>query len=448
MKVHLVSILLVAILFSSCHTTLDTPSNLDKYTNSTESISHEDYLASIGNSWLSPENKFNFDSANDSITGIQRLNSGNLGMNLTYKNTIYFTTTGEQGTLYVYLDPVTGEVFDMCPDPLCSHTDRDKCPYMTIAHVIPDNSTENGKLFVSHTVIFDEGQRPYQVISEYTDGGELKRIYGNPHPKTDEGYSINNSFDWFCVYNNYICFVERYDYISSGTTVETQRFFKVIDGTTREVIYTCDRDNIGGQIINITDTNILFADYVNKYYYITDLQMKNPQTIFSYTESASITYDSNTEEYFVYTTETDDSGNNIGSIYVYDKNWNGYKLEMPSTQITYAIITQNYIYYEKFHDPVVYGTSIRNGLQTTDTSGNKIFRVRRLHGETTIVSDEELIFDRHGEIFNYGFNVVGNYLYLKYNELHYEGDYVWWRVTGDVARIHLTENTIKWINLQ
>jgi len=447
-KHKLISVLLLTTVLISCSRAPIETVDLDKYTKSQETLSHQDHLNSIGSTWLTPENQYSLDITSDSIDGIQRINAGNLGMNLTYQNTIYFTTAGEQGTLYMYLDSTTGEVFYLCPDPLCSHTERDKCPYMTTTHVIPDNSMEKGKLFVSHTILFDEGQRPYSVISEYTNEGTLKRIYGEPNLKTEEGYAINNSFHYFSVYNNYICCVERYDYTSSGKTVERQEFFRVIDGTTGEVVYTCDYEDINGQLINITDSNMLFADYTNKYYYITDLQMKNPRTIFTYTESASITYDSNTEEYFVYTTEPDDSGNTIGSIYVYDKNWNGYKLEMPSDQITYAVITQNYIYYVKLHDPVVFGTSIRSGSQTMDTTGGKIFRVKRINGEKTTVSDEELVFDGHGEIFHNGFNVIGDYLYLKYKDLHYEGDYVWWRLTGDVARIHLTENTIKWINLQ
>jgi len=444
----LTAITLSLLLFTSCNSNPEETIDLNKYTEPQETLSNKAYLDSIGSTWLTPETQYSLDTSNDSIDGIQRINAGNLGMNLTHQNTIYFTTAGEQGTLYMYLDPTTGEVFYLCPDPLCSHTERDKCLYMTIDHVIPDNSTENGKLFVSNMIHSDEGHPLYQAISEYTDGGVLKRIYGKSNPKTEEGYSVRNSFHYFCVYNNYICCVERYDYTSSGKTVERQEFFRVIDGATGEVVYTCDYEDINGQLINITDSNMLFADYTNKYYYITDLQMKNPRTIFTYTESASITYDSNTEEYFVYTTETDDLGNTIGSIYIYDKNWNGYKLEMPSDQITYAVITQNYIYYEKLHDPVVFGTSIRSGYQTTDTTGGKIFRVKRINGEKTTVSEEELVFDGHGEIFHNGFNVIGDYLYLKYKDLHYEGDYVWWRLTGDVARIHLTENTIKWINLQ
>lgn len=435
-------------MITSCVSNKNDVINLDKYTQTQETLSHQDQLNSIGSTWLTPETQYDLDTSNDSIDGIQRLNAGNLGMNLTYQNTIYFTTAGEQGTLYMYLDSTTGEVFYLCPDPLCSHTERDKCPYMTTTHVIPDNSTKNGKLFVANIILFDESQRPYDVISEYTNEGILKRIYGEPNLQTKDGYAIDNGFDWFCVYNNYICCIERYDYSSNGKMVETQRFFRVIDGTTGEVVYTCDYEDINGQLINITDSNMLFADYTNKCYYITDLQMKNPRTIFTYTESASITYDANTEEYFVYTTEPDDSGNTIGSIYVYDKNWNGYKLEMPSSQITYAVITKNYIYYVKLHDPVVFGTSIRSGSQTMDTTGGKIFRVKRINGEKTTVSEEELVFDGHGEIFHNGFNVIGDYLYLKFKDLHYEGDYVWWRLTGDVARIHLTENTIKWINLQ
>jgi len=442
------AILLCLIVFTSCTPNTEKPLDLDKYTEPQETLSDKAYLDSIGSTWLTPETQYNLDTSNDSIDGIQRLNAGNLGMNLTYQNTIYFTTAGINGTLYMYLDPTTGEAFYLCPNPLCSHSERDNCLYMTIDHVIPDNSTENGKLFVSNMIHSDEGHPLYQAISEYTDGGVLKRIYGKSNPKTEEGYSVRNSFHYFCVYNNYICCVERYDYTSSGKTVERQEFFRVIDGTTGEVVYTCDYEDINGQLINITDSNMLFADYTNKCYYITDLQMKNPRTIFTYTESASITYDSNTEEYFVYTTEPDDLGNTLGSIYVYDKNWNGYKLEMPSDQITYAVITQNYIYYEKLHDPVVFGTSIRSGSQTMDTTGGKIFRAKRINGEKTTVSEEELVFDGHGEIFHNGFNVIGDYLYLKYKDLHYEGDYVWWRLTGDVARIHLTENTIKWINLQ
>lgn len=442
------AILLSIILFTSCTPNAEKPLDLEKYTEPQETLSDKAYLDSIGSTWLTPETQYNLDTSNDSIDGIQKLNAGNLGMNLTYHNTLFFTTAGEHGTLYMYLDSTTGEVLYLCPDPLCSHTERDKCPYMTIDHVIPDNSTEFGKLFVSSTILSDEGHPLYDAISEYTNDGVLKRIYGKPNQKTEEGYSAHNSFHYFCVYNNYICFVERYDYTSSGKTVETQEFFRVIDGTTGEVVYTCDYEDINGQLINITDSNMLFADYTNKCYYITDLHMKNPRTIFTYTESASITYDSNTEEYFVYTTEPDDSGNIIGSIYVYDKNWNGYKLEMPSSQITFAVITQNYIYYVKLYDPVIFGTSIRSGSQTMDTTGGKIFRVKRINGEKTTVSEEELVFDGHGEIFHNGFNVIGDYIYLKYKDLHYEGDYVWWRLTGDVARIHLTENTIKWINLQ
>ncbi len=291
------------IAMTSCVSETNEDIDPNKYTGSQETLSERDYLYSIGDTWLTPETRYSLDTANDSIIGIQRIGAGNLGMDLTYQNKIFFTTAGEQGTLYMYLDPVTGEAFPMCPDPLCSHTERDRCPYMTIVSVLPDNTAEDGKLFVANTVLYDEGHPPYDVISEYTEDGMLKRIYGKPNLKTEEGYSIYNGFEIqsFCVYRNTIYCTERYDYTSGGAAVETQRFFRVIDGTTGELIYTCDRDDISGDLIHVTDTNMLFDDPKEKCCYITDLEMKDPRIVFSYTVSASITYDANTEEYYTST---------------------------------------------------------------------------------------------------------------------------------------------------
>lgn len=96
----------------------------------------------------------------------------------------------------------------------------------------------------------------------------------------------------------------------------------------------------------------------------------------------------------------------------------------------------------------VFGENSISGAETIDTTGNKIYRVRSINGDKTGGSEEELAFDGHGEIYHCGFNVLGDYLYLKFKELCCEGEYVRWRVTGDTARIHLTDNTIKWLGYE
>ncbi|MHB1151829.1 MAG: hypothetical protein ACYCWE_05625 [Eubacteriales bacterium] len=398
--------------------------------------------------WLSPENEYVSISDSDSSNNIIRIFDNDY---IIKENRLYFRVKRDNNDMWAYVSLLTGEKFYLCPDPLCPHTEESGCKYLNLKELIFVPDSEN-LIYTVKTYLSDNGA--YEIVCLLdTENDTFHELF-----KSD---SVNVN-----VYNMYdLCFInDEYLYFTNTCITREKAENGEVEQKIEEKLMTLNRiTNEVNEINNkyssqeygkyffADDRHIFFINFNNKKFFATDLNFENEQTILDYGKEFNIRnffYDKGTSEFYVlinsdYMFGTSNNEITEGSIYCVNSNLEYRKLEMPSEKIADFKLTNGYIYYAVY-DPVYYGITPW-GIQSTDITGNKIFRVNRNN-----TAKSELVFDGHGQLFyNYisgGYIVTGDYIYMDYCALMKEENTTWFRRMGSTAKINFKDQTIKWLN--
>ena len=416
-----------------------------------------EYLEGVG-SWLSAEEEYKSypDEKIDILFGndFTPLN-GNLYFRLSKKEsksdeTGTKSTTGKP--VYAYVSNATGEKHFLCPDPLCTHGSYSECQYLSLANLTASSSNDSVMYAIkpmnvkniSYSYIFEINTTEGTIVSIYTPderGNGLTSI------------SIRLLFEK----DNTLYFVYKANYktATKNGKAEYTEYSKLmsIDLSTQQTEVLNDDYSSYAFFVGQVDGKLLFFDRELHELYYTDMNFENPVTILKYGDEYGLydfDYDEESGEMYAlisydelfYPKQADMSDVDIHcKIYKIGKDFTVTEVPMPSELILSMQLTKDYIYY-KVYDPAQYGTRF-DGRPLLDVSGGKIYRVKR--GSTT---EPELFFDGKGEfLFQTGYYVMGDNLYLTQSDLLKMGEDMAFYNTGSIARVNVAENTLKWINL-
>ncbi len=399
--------------------------------------------------WLSPEKKYVFNSDSDNSDSIVRIYNDNY---IIRGNRLYFTIKRDNNNVWAYVSLLTGEKFYLCPDPLCPHTEESGCKYLNLKELIFVPDSDN-LIYTVKPIFSDNGA--YEIVCLLdTENDTFHELF-----KSDSvNINVFNMYDLCFINGEYLYFTSTCITKEKNENGEAEQIIEeklmTFNRVTNEVneINNKYSSQEYGRYFFADERHIFFIDFNNKKFYATDLNFENEQIILEYGKEFNIRnffYDINTSEFYVlinsdYMFGTSDKEITEGSIYCVNSNLECRKLDMPSEKIADIQLTNGYIYYAVY-DPVYYGVTPW-GIQSTDITGNKIFRVNRNN-----TAKSELVFDGHGQLFyNYlsgGYIVTGDYIYMDYYALMKEENTTWFRRMGSTARINFKNQTIKWLNL-
>lgn len=352
-------------------------------------------------------------------------------------NDRYYTQyrLGEE-TMDGYISLKSGEFFSLCPDPLCSHKYDSECRYreMSVCGVSPKDKTV---LYAVQTV--PDGDSVCDLILKLnTKTGEITEL----HRFTDGIYATNLTSDYL-----YLNLGRMEKITNEDGTAETQVVITVMrmDLETNE-LETLGKDEDIPPISDIVGDYFMLTDNTEKRIYITDIDRQNEQTVFDFSGMSKdgksyICFNLHSEPetntaYFGLRVE-DELGDDI--VYRIDLETLECEqvLDLDDNILSYYL-TDDYIYFT-VNDPVNLGQG--RVEPCVDETGNKIYRVPR--DNTT--AEPELIFYGENKLFFNEFWVMGDYLYLKYNELIQTAGMTYFRNMNITARVNFKENTIKWL---
>ena len=452
--------IMLALSLCSCSRTKTKEEILREAEQYTENIALDtayDYQKDMGK-WLEPETSYEYDENGDTSDEIVRLTDSNF---ILQKDRLYFqvgkpTATSFGADFWVYVSLKTGEKHYLCPDPLCEHTKQSACQYLDLAELTfhPDSEST---LYMTKNISV-ENKYCGTICKIDLDNNKISELY---RENLTDSEARSNRFDLMFINENTLYFTDRYTYREDngeGEVVFTDEvYFKALDlsetvsaGNARIL----DSEYDGKRCVYVLNDQIFGIDSGVAYgagrFYVTDMNFGAEKTILEYEEGSHISglcYDQNTEEFYLLVSSNDmhissNAENGKGKLYCLDRDFHCEEVPMPSEQILSFQLTNQYIYYT-IYDPIVYGMSPR-GIEATDESGNKIYRVSR--DDTTVA---ELAFDGHEELRwrPSGYTITGDYLYMDYASIAREGGLVWFKAIGSTARINMKDNTIRWINL-
>lgn len=416
-----------------------------------------EYLEGVG-SWLSAEEEYKSypDEKIDSLIGnsFTRLN-GNLYFRLK-KQESKSDETGTRSTtgnpVYAYVSNATGEKHFLCPDPLCTHGSYSDCQYLSLANLTPSSS--NDSLMYAIKQINVNGIFYSYVYEINTSEGTIVPIY-TPVDREDGLTSINISLLFEKDNTLYFVYNTNYKIMNENGEAEYIEYSKLMsfDLSAKQTEVLNDDYSNYAYFVGQVDGKLLFSDGALQELYYTDMNFENPVTILKYGDDYALynlDYDEESGEMYAllsygelfYPPKADMSDVDIHcKIYKIGKDFSVAEVPMPSELIMSMQLTKDYIYY-KVYDPVQYGTRF-DGRPLLDVSGGKIYRVKR--DNTT---EPELFFDGKGEfLFQTGYYVMGDNLYLQQSGLLGSGENISFYYTGSIARVNVAENTLMWINL-
>jgi len=347
--------------------------------------------------------------------------------------------------MHAYIDIKTGEKHYLCPDPLCSHKAEEGCLFVDIFQFY----ISNNRLYTTRRI--NNGINPYPVETIIEIDLEQNTVR--------ELFQCDSEYDYIgftSLEDNKIYFTYTKETLrtedENGDIVTEDELTKMYLDLDTEKVYINEANSYTYETYSLlykNNNDIYGIDQINNRIIMTDSDYKNEEVIFDYDEWYSIAdayFDKNTEElYFclasinIIDAHMDYTDAEEGAIYVIDKENNVRKLEMPTEKITSFRLTKNYIYYTTY-DPINFGMSVRGYDCVVEDSG-KIYRVSR--DDTT---SPELVFDAKGEMFFESYIVMGDYLYIRYIEFINQVGAVYFRATYSTARIHMEDQTIKWLN--
>lgn len=440
---------------SSSKTKEDILNNAQEYKTESYADSAYDYQNEIG-LWLTPETEYKYDDNKDTNVGIIDLHDKSF---IPQNDRLYFqvskevfTPTGgySMGTmLWAYISTSTGEKHNICPDPLCAHLAGSDCQYLDLNDLIFFPKSDSIAYTYRQEIIDGKG---LSVIYELNlNENTITRKY-IPSDVPDDVSAV--MADLFFISENKLYFSECFQGKETNDDGEIEITFKyrlVALDLTNDTLEVLKDDYDASNCVYAADDKLFFDG--EKRFYCTDTDFSNERDILTFGDEYQvydIFYDANTNEFYLLISLTNmhsqvivdmDTENVHCNIYKIDSNLVCSKIPMPSELITDMQLTNEYIYYTVF-DPVQYGVT-RNGSPTVDETGNKLYRVKR-----SDTSSEELVFDGRNEvIFTDDYFVAGDYLYITYWKPKTRDGITYFYRIGSKARINMSENTIKWINL-
>jgi len=398
--------------------------------------------------WYTPEVEYKYDPNGDNSDGIEWISRFEFGSYTLEDGQLRFLAKYLLGgiseiTMYTYLDIKTGEISYLCPNPLCSHRIEDGCLFVNL------NGYERKDNYVYTVKYLYKGKYTHNTIVEIDIEQNTMR----------ELFQCDNEYDYLSItslkddiiYFQYFEETERTENEDGqiNTNVEMREMYLDLKTGKSGISEKSTSEDNDYYILYQTEDWIYFKDEKNNRIMVADKDCSKKKVLITYEPEyrvSSILYDSFTEELYLSISSDDiimDSLDHLdiekGDIYVIDKDNKARKIEMPSDKIRGFQLTRNYIYYTVY-DPLYYGTSIR-GFDCVRQDGGKIYRVSR--DDTT---SPELVFDAHEVLFPGSYIVLGDYIYIDYSELISGGGYSYFRRVGSTARIHMENQTIKWLN--
>lgn len=417
---------------------------IDKYTS--HQSSEITYFESFD--WLDTENNYNFDSSIDNVNDIVNLIDP---LYIPHDNRIYLKMKRDNNSVWAYIDLNSGNLFYLCPDPLCAHTEESGCKYLNIeSTLIFDPSDDNTVYAVKRMTV---NGALYDLICEINlRENTIETIYGASTNSTYDMYNLR-----FIINDNLYFQVNRStrEKDESGHVIKNNEvYYMTLDLNTHEASKLENKyvSLEHGVIFWAGNGYILFVDEYNRRVFVTDYNFENEILLYEYAENYSINRlcidKSSGELYFlIYTTnmnEGADEDETEGYIVYIGNDLKAKRVDMPSERIYDFRLTENYIYYS-IYSPKQYGTT---PVDTTcvSKSGNKIYRINRDISANDGVSEPQLIFDGRDDIFfSADYIVCGDYIYIYYVKLMDEGGMAWFRWIGTTARVNFVDGTIKWL---
>ena len=430
-------LVLSTMLLTSCSDKTDQNELIEKYDSNISTNS-----AHIDIEWLEDETEYSYTESDTTYKIVDCLND----YLVFASDRVYIVTKADDTPTYSYININTGEIFPLCPDPLCNHTKNSGCRYLSLSGLIVEPEHED----VVYTIrtITNGGEMYGEIVKIDIENNTIDVIYSAEYKDSLELLQM-------------LCVSDQKLYFKRSYRTETTDGGKVVANTTVTELMEID--------LGTYDTHILQNEYAsgekgyiqcasNEYFYFTDMvnrrvftvdkNFENERIIYEYPENYTIRdlyYDSSTSELYIslcsrYMVGLSDDGIIDGYIICIDKNNNVERLDTKSDRILKIQLTRNYIYYTAY-DPIKYGISPR-GTESIDETGGKIYRISR----DDVSTEPELIFDGRGElVIQGGFAVIGDCLYLDYSEIVKEGGMAWFRWHGINARVNFVDGTIKWL---
>ncbi len=416
----------------------------DKYTKETAPDDAYAYQSGLGG-WLSPETSYNYDINGDSsdgiISGVDR--GGKKHRMYVSASKATSESSGEQ--VMIYIDLETGEKHYLCPDTLCTHAEGSGCRYLGVTDWIFEPGSENILYVVKQNAV-------YRVDIE---NDVFTKAYV-PVPSEDEETkdAVDAIVSFLFAKDGKIFFKENYVFRDETEEGEarytTRKYLKVLNTETGKVDTVFEDYKYTAFLELAAGSRLYYQTVDGNRLFTTDLNFEDQKVVFESKdglEIGNVQFDENTDELFF----TLASGNDekldpdradevTGKLYRIGADGEVSAVSMPSDKLLTVRLTREYIYYTAY-EPIWFGKGT-TGYRTCDETGNKIYRVRR-----DDTSAPELVFDGHKELFFSGFAPVGDYLYLGYMKLMEAGDQRWFRLYHSYFRVGMSENTIKWINL-
>lgn len=404
--------------------------------------------------WLTPEETYGYDSDSDSSDGIIQI-----GWQEAFGGNLFFTlsrisTKAHKSNLLTYVDLASGEKHYACPDPQCTHSEEEGCPYLNLFALTP--KTDTTFFALRHDLYKETAVLRCGIYEVDLAGHTITEVYDSQTICAEE------NIDWDHIDN---CFL----YEDMLYFTDTFRFAEWIDG---EKQTTGKRTWLLGMDINthaVTVLNDDFGENISRFFrngdhvFYTDsavntlygMDLSTGETVPLVQYPAGYTlyqkyYDTHTDELYVLVSYMDlhDSGERVNeaeqyrcTLYSVDADFRCREVPMPTTLLLDFQLTNEYIYYCTY-DPVNYKTKQYPG-DAIDVRGNKLYRVKR--SDTT---SPEVAFDGQGQLFFDGYYVTGDYLYMELHDLRVSGGVREFYMTGSTMRIDMRNHTIKWFNLE
>ena len=348
-------------------------------------------------------------------------------------NKYYFTTKklssdGYNDTeMITYYDLNSGEYYDICHDPLCTHEENSGCKYAGFKELY--FTKENGVFY---------------SIYKYEQQPRICRIDLNK----DTVKTVHTCDNWFtsilCQDGNILYFYEREEFTEDRETVVKKHFYRLNmeNDSISDMGYWADE-------IGVDDNNSLMI-FDNIWYYTTSDNRLMKTNLLTNEHEEIMSCGSNTLRYWFYDTDTDELYFNInnkeelsGSVYVY-RNGNVEKVELPHKNIFTFALTESDIYYSTY-EPIYYGVSKAPGNpEVYDYSGGKVYKTNRC--DTT---SSEVVYNCAGEyvicslVTNY--YVFGDGLFFDEKEIVRETidgfDYIYFSSAKNVNKIRVDLTT-------
>jgi hypothetical protein len=368
--------------------------------------------------------------------------NGNYYFNTNYKS----DTRNDDGTVYVdmisYVGLTTGNLYYMCPDPLCRHNDKNECAFYGL-QLASSKIVNNFMLAIRMFDIDSNTGYNYESLYKINLSDNTVKLLYKTEDTGDYIHVVNSCGDKY-----YFTLIHRYivDNTEDAASADMEEYYLYSIDTLTDKIELVgkvpDEFSATQGPMFIDGKKMYFCDAKNLY--TTDMSFGNVNYIYKTAGDGYVGryyFDTNTDEFFFGVTDDDA---NTGSIYVSKSGGYAEKLSMPDENICYFQITNTHIYYSVY-DPIDYGKSPRGG-EAYDYTGGKIYVTDR--NDRTKSS---LLLDCGGKlVLISGYTVIGDYVYFDYANIISDNGTGYFSSADQLkkVRINVKEHTIKYLRFE